>query len=134
MMGAILRELCRLTEASNEHVVNGSAVEPLTSRQRTIVIALGVVVALTRLLALSHSMWDWDEALFVSALHHYDVSQHHPHPPGFPLFFALAKLARTFVVHDDFHALRAISLLASLVIFPAMLGLARSMRFRFRTC
>jgi hypothetical protein len=134
MIGAILREWCRLTEASNEHaVVNGSAVEPLTSHQRTIVIALAVVVALTRLLALSHSMWDWDEALFVSALHHYDVSQHHPHPPGFPLFFALAKLARTFV-HDDFHALRAISLLASLFIFPAMFALARSMRFRFRTC
>lgn len=134
MMRAILREWCRLTEASNEHdVVRGSAVEPLTSRQRTIVIALIVVVALTRLLAVSHSMWDWDEALFALALHHYDVAQHHPHPPGFPLFFAMAKLART-VIHDDFHALRAVSTLASLFLFPAMFALARSLRFRFRTC
>ena len=78
-------------------------------------------------------MWDWDEALFAAALHHYDVVQHHPHPPGFPLFFALAKLAR-FVIQDDFHALRAISTLASLFVFPAMFALARSLRFRFRTC
>src|SRR5438105_12823872 len=94
------------------------AIEPLTRRQRTCVIALGLFVAATRLYAISHSMWDWDEALFASALHHYDVSQHHPHPPGFPLFFALAKLAG-MVVHDDFHALRAISIASSLLMFPA---------------
>jgi hypothetical protein len=109
------------------------AIEPLTRRQRTCVIALGLFVALTRLYAISHSMWDWDEALFSSALHHYDVSQHHPHPPGFPLFFALAKLARIFI-HDDFRALRAISVLSSLLMFPAIFALARSLRFRFRTC
>lgn len=97
------------------------------------VFVLAFVVALTRLLAVSHSMWDWDEALFVTALHHYDVFHHHPHPPGFPLFFAMAKVFRVFV-HDDFHALRAISILASLFIFPAMFALARSLRFRFRTC
>src|SRR3954451_15544609 len=110
-----------------------AAIEPLTARQRNLVIALSVFVALTRLYAISHSMWDWDEALFASALHHYDVAQHHPHPPGFPLFFALAKLAR-FVIDDDFHALRAISIASSLFIFPAIFALARSLRFRFRTC
>lgn len=108
-------------------------IEPLRPRQQLFVIALAIAVAATRFLAVSHSMWDWDEALFASALQHYDVAQHHPHPPGFPLFFALAKLAR-LVVHDDFHALRAISVLASLFVFPAMFALARSLRFRFRTC
>jgi hypothetical protein len=112
---------------------NGAAVEPLTSRQRNLVVILGLFVALTRLYAISHSMWDWDEALFATALHHYDVAQHHPHPPGFPLFFALAKLAR-MVVHDDFHALRAISVASALLMFPAIFALARSLRFRFRTC
>jgi hypothetical protein len=113
--------------------VNGAAVEPLTARERRVVVLLALFVALTRLYAMSHSMWDWDEALFASALHHYDVSQHHPHPPGFPLFFALAKLARLFM-HDDFHALRAISTASSLLVFPAIFALARSLRFRFRTC
>jgi hypothetical protein len=108
-------------------------VEPLARWQRTCVIALGLFVTLTRLYAISHSMWDWDEALFASALRHYDVSQHHPHPPGFPLFFALAKLARIFI-HDDFRALRAISIVSSLLMFPAIFALARSLRFRFRTC
>ena len=109
------------------------AIETLTSRQRLLVALLGLFVALTRLYAVSHSMWDWDEALFASALQHYDVAQHHPHPPGFPLFFALAKLARIFL-HDDFRALRAISVLSSLLMFPAIFALARSLRFRFRTC
>jgi hypothetical protein len=112
---------------------SGAAIERLTSRQRLLVGILGIFVALSRLYALSHSMWDWDEALFASALHHYDVAQHHPHPPGFPLFFALAKLARIFI-HDDFHALRAISITSSLFLFPAIFALARSLRFRFRTC
>jgi hypothetical protein len=124
-----------LTDAGSEQEgVNGGAVEPLTSRQRTMVIVLALVVALSRLRAASHSMWDWDEALFVAALHHYDVAQHHPHPPGFPLFFALAKAARTFAIQDDFHALRGVSILASLFLFPAIFALARSLRFRFRTC
>jgi hypothetical protein len=119
--------------SSAQGVVSSGRIEPLTPLQRRLVIALAIVVAATRFLAVSHSMWDWDEALFASALHHYDVAQHHPHPPGFPLFFALAKLAR-FVIQDDFHALRDISILASLFVFPAMFALARSLRFRFRTC
>src|SRR3954453_21795033 len=110
-----------------------AAIEPLTARQRNLVIILALFVALTRLYAISHSMWDWDEALFASALHHYDVAQHHPHPPGFPLFFALAKLAR-FVIDDDFQALRAISIASALLMFPAIFALARSLRFRFGTC
>jgi hypothetical protein len=129
MSSPILREWCRVTDGGTEQ----SVVEPLTSRQWMLVIVLAVVVALSRLLAVSHSMWDWDEALFASALHHYDVAHHHPHPPGFPLFFALATIARA-VVHDDFHALRGISIVASLFLFPAMFALARSLRFRFRTC
>jgi len=112
---------------------SGGAIEPLTARQKTLVSVLALFVGATRLYAISHSMWDWDEALFASALHHYDVSLHHPHPPGFPLFFALAKLARIFI-HDDFHALRAISIASSLLMFPAIFALARSLRFRFRTC
>ncbi len=114
-------------------MISSDAIEPLTPRQRLLVLTLAIIVAVTRFLAVSHSMWDWDEALFATSLHHYDVSQHHPHPPGFPLFFALAKLAR-FVIDDDFHALRAISVLAALFVFPAMFALARSLRFRFRTC
>ena len=123
-----------MTDGGSATGTNSSgAIEPLTLRQRQIAIALAIAVGATRFLAVSRSIWDWDEALFTATLHHYDVAQHHPHPPGFPLFFALAKLAR-FVIHDDFHALRAISTLAALFVFPAMFSLARALRYRFRTC
>jgi hypothetical protein len=114
-------------------ITSDDVIEPLTPRQRWLVIALAIGVAATRFAALSRSMWDLDEALFASALQHYDVALHHPHPPGFPLFVAIGKLVR-LIVSDDFHALRTVSLLASLFLFPAMFALARSFRFRFRTC
>jgi hypothetical protein len=130
----MLNERLRVHSTLNiQHLTFNIRLGPLTSRQRLLIAILCVFVAATRFLAVSHSMWDWDEVLFAAALHHYDVAQHHPHPPGFPLFFALAKIARTFI-HDDFHSLRAISVLASLFVFPAMFALARSLRFRFRTC
>ena len=93
--------------------------------------ALTVLVALTRLFALSKSLWDWDEGLFCLALRDYNVVFHHPHPPGFPLFIAAAKLVR-LVVHDDFHSLRAVSLIASMFVFPAMYALARALGLAFR--
>jgi len=129
----MLNERLRVHSTLNTQHSTLNILDPLTARQRLLIAILALVVAATRFLAISHSLWDWDEVLFASALHHYDVAQHHPHPPGFPLFFALAKLAR-FFVHDDFHALRAVSVFASLFIFPAMFALARSLRFSFRTC
>src|SRR5205807_8406913 len=101
------------------------------SPQSLTVLALTVLVAATRLFALSHSLWDWDEALFCLALRNYNVVLHHPHPPGFPLFVGAAKLMR-LVVPDDFHALRAVSLIASMFVFPAMYALARALGFAFR--
>jgi MFS family permease len=86
----------------------------------------GLCVALTRFLALSKTPWDADEGLFISALRHYDVVQHHPHPPGFPLFIAAAKLF-SFAGLDAFHALQYVSLIASIAIVPAMLFLGREL-------
>ena len=99
-------------------------VSPLTRRESLVAWALAVFVALTRWPALSQTLWDWDEALFALALRDYDVTLHHPHPPGFPLFIGLAKLIPT----DAFHALQAITFVASLFVFPAMFLLARSLR------
>jgi len=102
----------------------------MSRREKSIVIALSVAIALTRLLALSHSLWDWDEGLFSTALHHYNVAAHHPHPPGFPLYIAVARFLRLFI-HDDFRALRSVELIASFFVFPVMFALARAMKFPF---
>ena len=104
--------------------------EPLTRRQRTIVISVAVVCALSRLLALARSVWDWDEALFVMALRDYDVTFHHPHPPGFPVYLALGHVAK-LVMSDNFRALQSVNLLAAFLVFPALFLFARELRLRF---
>ena len=71
---------------------------PLTERgRRNLLIALTITIAATRFYARSRSMWDWDEALFAFAIRDFNVALHHPHPPGFPLFIALAKFMHLFV-------------------------------------
>lgn len=98
--------------------------EPLTRAERKTVWITALVVALTRWFALSKTLWDWDEALFGLALLDYDVAAYHPHPPGFPLFVALAKL----IPADAFHAVQSIAFIASLFVFPAAFFLARELR------
>lgn len=104
------------------------APEPLTPNERVAAWALAFIVAVSRWPALSLSLWDWDEALFALALRDYDVVAHHPHPPGFPLFIALAKALTELMPLDAFHALQSIAFGASLFLFPAMFFLAREMR------
>ncbi len=105
---------------------------PLSRRQRTIVIVLALLCAATRFLSMARSFWDWDEALFLLGMRDYDVSQHHPHPPGFPVYLGLAKLVRVFV-GSDFSALQAVNLLAAVLVFPAVFLFARELRFRVST-
>ncbi len=88
--------------------------------------------ALSRFAALARSQWDWDEILFSLGMREYNVQMHHPHPPGFPVYIAVAKLLR-LIIHDDFRALQAINIVASLLVFPAIFLLARELRMRFST-
>src|SRR5688572_14160258 len=94
------------------------APKPLTSNERLAAWVLTFIVAVSRWPALSLTLWDWDEALFALALRDYDVVAHHPHPPGFPLFIALAKALTELTPLDSFHALQCIAFCASLFLFP----------------
>jgi hypothetical protein len=100
--------------------------------ERRIVIAATIATAVTRLLALSKTLWDWDEALFVLALRDFDVTLHHPHPPGFPLYVLSAKLFALFSL-PEFRALQAVNLIAAIAIVPAAYLLGRALRFTFAT-
>jgi hypothetical protein len=102
----------------------------VTRQQRWIVAGLTMAIAATRVYALSRSLWDWDEALFSVAVRAYDVTQHHPHPPGFPLFVLAAKFVHLFVA-NEFRAVQTVTLLGAIGLFPALFFLARELRFPF---
>jgi hypothetical protein len=109
-----------------------TSAEPLTPRQRAIVLIVSLICAASRFLALARSLWDWDEVLFTLAMRDYDVTLHHPHPPGFPAYIAMGRIAR-FFADNDFHALQAVNLIAAMLVFPAIFLLARELRLRFST-
>lgn len=103
------------------------ALPPLTKRERNWYWGLQLFCGVTRFLAMARSLWDWDEALFCLGMRSYDVTRHHPHPPGFPLFIAAAKWIRP-LVPSDFRALQAVSLTAGVLLFPALFMLGRELR------
>jgi len=105
---------------------------PLTRAEKRLTIILALIIAATRLLAMARSPWDWDELLFCYAVRDYDVPAHHPHPPGYPLFIVLARLAR-LVVGSDFRSLQLVATLAAMALFPVAFFLARELRFRTAT-
>ena len=106
------------------------ATDPLTRSQRAVLLVLAAAAGIARFVPLSKGPWDWDEVLFCSAIGDYDVSHHYPHPPGFPLYVFLAKLAR-FCTATDFHALQTINVLAGVAVLPVLFRVARSLRFSF---
>ena len=73
---------------------------PLSQRQRIVFWTTAVVCAASRFLAMARSMWDWDEALFSLGMRSYDVTLHHPHPPGFPVYIAIGKILRLVFASD----------------------------------
>jgi hypothetical protein len=111
---------------------DGGAAEKGGVNERRIVLALSIVIALTRLLAIAHSLFDWDEALFSLGVRDYEVTDHRPHPPGYPLFILAAK-AIALTGLDAFRAVQVVVVLGALFIFPAIYFLARELGFDFPT-
>jgi hypothetical protein len=101
-------------------------------RERWIVAGATLIAAISRLLAVARTPWDWDELLFMQALDRYDVGGHRPHPPGFPLYILAAKIVRK-LGFGDFHALQILSVVAAIAIVPAMVFLCRALGMRFAT-
>jgi len=104
----------------------------MTSTQKRLLLVLSILIGLTRLLAVSRGPFDWDEALFSLGVRDYDVAQHHPHPPGYPLFVAAAKIVHLFGI-EEFRSLQVIVVLGAFFIFPALVFLAREIGFDFPT-
>jgi hypothetical protein len=106
---------------------------PLNPWQRRLLwITLAVIMA-TRFYALAPTLWDLDEAQFAAGVREFNVGRdHHPHPPGFPLFILAAKIVRPLVT-NDFRACQTVTFLAACALFPLAFALARELRFPFTT-
>src|SRR5688572_33147137 len=100
--------------------------------QRRIILVLSIVIGLTRFLAIAQSPFDWDEALFSLGVSDYEVPEHRPHPPGYPLFILAAKLIALTGL-DAFRCLQVVVVLGALFLFPALYWLAREIGFDFPT-
>ena len=104
----------------------------MTPPQKKVFAALAAVIALSRLFAISKALFDWDEGLFTLAIRDYDVINHHPHPPGYPLFIAAAKLLHAIGI-EEFRALQTIVVIGAMLLFPALYLFARTIGFGFAT-
>ncbi|HUF19000.1 MAG TPA: hypothetical protein VMS12_13225 [Thermoanaerobaculia bacterium] len=101
-------------------------------REILIVLAL---VTIVYTLFLPKSFFEFDETLFARAVLDYEPWKHHPPPPGYPLFIAVAG-SLNVLVGDPFITLVALSLVASLAglillahAFAAMTGSLRAGAF-----
>ena len=70
----------------------------MTRRLRVLVAIAGVVFLLAHLRAMPRTLEDIDSVNFALGVEKFDVAGHRPHPPGYPLYIALAKIS-TGVVH-----------------------------------
>src|SRR6266581_969584 len=96
----------------------------LGRRERAVFWFATVAIAVTRLMAIARTPWDWDEFNFMLALQKFDVRVHHPHPPGSPTFVLLAQIAH-LLVRDEFRSLQVVSTVAAVLLFPVAFLLLR---------
>jgi hypothetical protein len=69
----------------------------VTPRLRLLVAVASLVFLVAHLRALPRTLEDIDSINFALGVEHFDVASHQPHPPGYPVFIALAR-ASTAVV------------------------------------
>ena len=103
-----------------------SASQPLSrlaalARKQDLLIALGLLLLcfITRIIAIPASLWEWDDFLFARALHKYDLIAHSPHPPGFPVFVVMARLAY-WALKDEHRALTTVAFTFASLLAPAL--------------
>jgi hypothetical protein len=85
---------------------------------------LAVAFLLLHVPFLPASLEDLDSINFALGIRDFDVTQHQPHPPGYPLYIAAAKLVHLLVANEA----RALALLSAVCGALAIVALARWFR------
>jgi hypothetical protein len=82
--------------------------------------ALAIVFLVAHLLFLPSTLEDIDSLNFALGIHDFNPAEHQPHPPGYPVFIALAKLSRS-VSGSDARALALLgALFGAVAVFPLL--------------
>ena len=81
--------------------------------------AVAVLYLVAHLLYLPPTLEDIDSINFALGVRDFDVARHQPHPPGYPVFIALAKASTG--------GLQAIGALAGTALMPLLFALFRSL-------
>lgn len=82
-------------------------------------LAGALVVLASRLATMPRTLWELDEFHFAFGVRAFEPLKMHPHPPGYPLFVGLGKIADVFV-GDPFRALVVVSVISCVVGFVAL--------------
>jgi hypothetical protein len=69
----------------------GSPIAPAWGRLRAILLVVAVAFGVAHAVALPESLGDDDSVNFAMGVESFDVAAHRPHPPGYPVYIALAK-------------------------------------------
>lgn len=90
-----------------------------------LVAALALIFALAHVPFLATSLEDIDSVNFALGVRHFDVAQHRPHPPGYPVYIALGKAAKavTSIVVSGGDAVREARALAGLSLLGGLLAI-----------
>lgn len=96
------------------------------TRARTTMLLLlaAMAVALLRLPFAAHHPTEWDVANYILALEQFDLQQHRPHAPGYPVYVLAGRLLLP-LAGDPHRALLWLSALLSGLAVPATWLLAR---------
>jgi hypothetical protein len=68
-----------------------------------------LAVAGVHLTSLPLTIWEYDESLFAMAVERYEPLRHHPPPPGYPIYIAVAQLVAPLFGHVPFRTLVGLS-------------------------
>jgi hypothetical protein len=91
----------------------------IKTNDHLIALGLFLLCIATRLIAIHASLWEWDDILFARALHKYDLTTHSPHPPGFPVFVAMARVVYWITGNED-RALTTVAFIFASLVAPAL--------------
>ena len=106
---------------------------------RRVLAALALMFALAHVPFLANSLEDIDSVNFALGVRDFNVAEHRPHPPGYPVYIALGKvmtaLARPLMsgapeASVEARALAMLSLLAGLVAIVFLYGVFSSLASR----